>query len=200
MLLVQLALARKTIFPGLFLGWATAILALAVVGTGIGYRLMLHILVQQGQASPGLMFKANEIALVPPLFAMGMLVILLALQLGVDALGSRDPVRALSPGDQLLDVLTRATRFVGGLGILALLISGILGLRAVMIASELFATRGIAVGNADALNGYLTSSLVAGLGAVGLGLMTVVLSVVSGVLRFRTMATFAGEAVSPAGT
>jgi hypothetical protein len=174
MLLAQLVLARKIHFPGLFVGWAASILAWTVVGTGVGYRLVLDILVETERGNPGLAFKGNEAVLLNPFFALGAVSILLVLRLGVEAVTSRDLARSFP--------LSRTIRSVGGLALLGVTIGGVFIVRVVMVVNRLYAQREpISPEIADSIDGYLTSGIAAGIAGLVFGLITVALSVFSGV-------------------
>lgn len=179
MLLAQLGFARKMVFPRAFVGWSTSILALAVVGMAIGYRLAIDVLGQQ-ELNRGLVCKANEVAHIPVLFALGMVAFLLVIKLIAEALGHRDVVGAFAP--------TRPTRLVAGFGVLALLVSSAVSLRAVMILNRASAEGTAARGAFDAVDFWLASGVTVGLAAVALGLLTVTLAIVSSLRRLERSA------------
>lgn len=97
LLLIQLIIARKIVFPGLFLGLAMAIFALAMVSMARDYKMALEVLPSIKDPNPIHFFGTNEIACIPILFALSMLAILLILQMGADLLSGRDLIHLSSP-------------------------------------------------------------------------------------------------------
>jgi len=171
MQLTQLLLARKMTFHGLLHGWATVLLGLAIIGMAVGGLLMFEVLSEQGM-NRGSMLKGIEIVLIPPLFTLGMIIVLGFLQLVADALTRK--ARRDAPG--------RAARVVGALATLGLLVGGLAGVRWIMMLTGL-AAHGEALSGeiAESVRLNLRLSYGAGFVAVGLGAVVLVISVLSAI-------------------
>jgi hypothetical protein len=173
MLLAQLVMARKIMFGGLFAGWATTLLAWAVAGTAVGYRLALDTLGGMQGGNPGLVLKASQVVLLPPFLALGAVTVLLVLQLGAEAVTGPNLARAGAP--------SRNVRVVVGLALGGLMIGGMFVVRVIMNVNRLYAQREVlSAGAAEALDGQLTSGIVATIVGVVLGLIAIALSLFAG--------------------
>jgi hypothetical protein len=177
--LAQLAFARKLVFPRLFAGLVTAILAVSVIGTAFGYRLGLDVLFESGtgQGVQGAALKLTEVALTPILIGLGMVLVLVVLQMGVEARCSREVARTFAPG--------RGLRLLSAFAVFCLLVSGYLLFRAVVAVAGITASGSFDTTSAKAVSGYVTFSLSTGLVTVLLAFVVVVGSVIASALRNR---------------
>jgi hypothetical protein len=177
-LLVQLALSRITIFPGLFLGLATAIFALAVISMARDLLIVLEVLPTIKDPNLKHYLGTNAILLIPILFSLIMVIILSVLQIAADLLTNRNLVLRSSPA--------KVPRILGRLAVICLLVSAALCTHTMMITNrQVFAElASITSERVSTLIVFQWSSIIIGSIAVFLSMATILVSIV---LAFRQL-------------
>jgi hypothetical protein len=185
----RLTLAKRCEFPGLFTGWATVIMAVALVAGAVGFLLSTGALADLGANSPpeasmtkeemwqagmamrGLALKTTAIAGTPVLFALGFVFILGVLQIVADT-------RITGP-TVVSAAARRATRVVCSCSVAALLVTGYMYVRGSLALNNAAAylvhfTRE----SAPNIKFLFTVTFACGLVSAVLGLTAIVVSVV----------------------
>jgi hypothetical protein len=186
---VRLTLAKRFEFPGLFTGWATVVLAVALAAGAFGFLLSSSALIDMGADAPpessmskgeiwqagmmmrGSALKSTAVAETPVLFALGFVFILGVLQIVADT--------RISGPTVISATARRASGVVGRCAVAALLVTGYLYVQGAIAlnnaAAQLVHFTGESVPDIDSL---FTVTLACGIVSAVLGLTAVVVSVV----------------------